>query len=86
MNCGRQHFWDTLDYKVKKTILVSSQDGKNDKEDNAQAHAELIQFLDNKSLLLVMREATDDGSGALMMLRHNYANKINLELSVFVLN
>lgn len=56
----------------KDTILVSSQDGKNDKEDNAQAYAELIQFLDNKSLLLVMREATDDGSGALTILRHNY--------------
>lgn len=42
---------------LKATILC-----KGDfEEKNAEAYAELIQFLDDKSLSLVMREAPDDG-------------------------
>lgn len=40
---------------------------------NAEAYAELIQFLDDKSLSLVMREAADDGRAALKILRDYYA-------------
>ncbi len=42
---------------------------------NAEAYAELIQFLDDKSLLLVMREAADDGREALRILRDYYQGK-----------
>lgn len=46
-----------------------------DKDKNAEAYAELIQFLDDKSLSLVMREAADDGRKALQILRDYYAGK-----------
>lgn len=39
---------------------------------NDEAYAELIQFLDDRSLSLVMREAADDGRGALKILRDYY--------------
>ncbi|XP_073671661.1 sialoadhesin-like [Paramisgurnus dabryanus] len=42
---------------------------------NAKAYAELIQFLDDKSLMLVMREAADDGRAAMKILREYYAGK-----------
>ena len=42
---------------------------------NAQAYAELVQVLDNKSLSLVMREAAGDGRKALKILRGHYAGK-----------
>ena len=61
---------------LKDTIL-NEPDDADDEEDgkNAEAYAELIQFLDDKSLLLVMREAADDGRGALKILREYYAGK-----------
>ena len=40
---------------------------------NEEAFAELIQFLDDKSLSLVMRDAVDDGRKALRILRQHYA-------------
>lgn len=40
-------------------------DGKK----NADAYAELIQFLDDKSLSLIMRDAPDNGRRALEILR-----------------
>lgn len=42
---------------------------------NDEAYAELIQFLDDRSLSLVMREAADDGRGALKILRDYYRGK-----------
>ena len=42
-------------------------------EKNAEAYAKLIQFLDDKSLSLVMRDAADDGRKALQILREHYA-------------
>ena len=47
----------------------------SDEDKNAIAYAELIQFLDDKSLSLVMREAADDGRKALRILRDYYAGK-----------
>lgn len=61
---------------LKETILNEPAD--EDEEDtvkNAEAYAELIQFLDDKSLSLVMREAADDGRAALEILREYYAGK-----------
>lgn len=47
---------------LKDTILSTTEP---DPEKNAECYAELIQFLDDKSLSLVMREAADDGRKAL---------------------
>ena len=58
--------------KLKDTILAANDDdvyqGKNE-----LAFAELIQFLDDKSLSLVMRDARDDDRKALQILRAHYA-------------
>lgn len=40
---------------------------------NEEIFAELIQFLDDKSLSLVMRDAQDDGRKAWKMLSEHYA-------------
>ena len=67
--------------KLKNTILNQPADGAEenalaeDAAKNAEAYAELIQFLDDKSLSLVMREAADDGRAALRILRDYYAGK-----------
>lgn len=67
--------------KLKDTILNRPADGAEenalaeDAAKNEEAYAELIQFLDDKSLSLVMREAADDGRGALRILRDYYAGK-----------
>lgn len=59
---------------LKDTILYEPEEGdQNDYEKNEEAYAELIQFLDDKSLSLVMREAPDDGRKALGILRTYYA-------------
>lgn len=41
-------------------------------DDKAMVFAELIQFIDDKSLSLIMREANDDGEKALKILREHY--------------
>lgn len=67
--------------KLKDIILTGPAEGADadalveDAAKNAEAYAELIQFLDNKSLSLVMREAADDGRGALKILRDYYAGR-----------
>ena len=58
--------------KLKDTILPPP-DTEVDGTKNAEAFAELIQFLDDKSLSLVMRDAKDDGKKALEILRQHYA-------------
>ncbi|XP_057680235.1 uncharacterized protein LOC130908627 [Corythoichthys intestinalis] len=42
---------------------------------NADAYAEMIQLLDDESLSLIMRDATNDGTKALKILREYYAGK-----------
>lgn len=65
---------------LKDTILTEptteeAEELLDDAGKNAEAYAELIQFLDDKSLSLVMREAADDGQGALQILRDYYQGK-----------
>ncbi len=61
---------------LKETILNEpSDEDEEDAAKNAEAYAELIQFLDDKSLSLVMWEAADDGRAALEILREYYAGK-----------
>ena len=45
--------------KLKDTIVGSESD-EIDADKNAESFAELIQFLDDKSLSLIMRDAIDD--------------------------
>ena len=59
--------------KLRDTILAADEDEIDD-DKNAEAFAELIQFLDDKSLSLVMRDAADDGRQALKILRSHYAS------------
>ena len=58
--------------KLKDTV-DAGEDVDIDEEKNAEAYAELIQFLDDKSLSLVMRDAADDGRKAQQILREHYA-------------
>ena len=53
--------------KVEDTI-VAPEDGEIDADKNAEAFAELIQFLDDKSLSLIMRDASKDGRKVLTIL------------------
>ena len=49
--------------------------GAVDGAKNAETYAELVQFLDDRSLSLVMRDAKDDGRAALKILRGHYLSK-----------
>lgn len=63
---------------LKNTVLGepnSQEERAADNKKNADAYAELIQVLDDKSLSLIMREAPDNGRKALKMLREYYAGK-----------
>lgn len=61
--------------KLKDTILLADNTGEPDDfySKNEEAFAELIQFLDDRSLSLIMRDAVDDGREALKILREHYA-------------
>ena len=60
--------------ELKKTILpATSSDEALDENKNEQAYSELIQFLDDVSLSLVIRGAKDNGRKALEILRTHYA-------------
>ncbi|XP_061746170.1 zinc finger protein 227-like [Nerophis ophidion] len=79
-------YWETkflayLHLLDLKSTILGEPPGKDDdsvEEDgnkNEEAYAVLIQLLDDKSLSLVMRDATDDGRKALQILRDHYAGK-----------
>ena len=67
--------------KLSKTILSSlpADAGPTQREEdavkNADAYAELIQLLDDKSLSLIIRDAANDGRKALAILREHYLSK-----------
>uniref|UniRef100_A0A1A8B2B7 Retrovirus-related Pol poly from transposon TNT 1-94 n=1 Tax=Nothobranchius furzeri TaxID=105023 RepID=A0A1A8B2B7_NOTFU len=79
----KYELWETkflghLRLQGLKDTILSTDEGEADSDDenkNAEAYAELIQFLDDKSLSLVMRDAADDGRAALLILRDHYAGK-----------
>ena len=56
-----------------KDVLLTEDLTQIDEDKNEEAFAELIQFLDETSLGLVIREARDDGRRALEILREHYA-------------
>jgi len=61
--------------KLKETILPPDGAPAPDAAKNEEAFAELIQFLEDRSLSLVMRDAVVDGRKALQILRDHYACK-----------
>jgi len=56
-----------------KDVLDTPADAEVDENKNAEVFAEVIQFLDDKSLSLVMRNAIDDGKRALEIMKQHYA-------------
>lgn len=74
MNCGKQYFLAYLHLLIlKSTVLMQDSTDTEDTEEDAikneEAYGELIQFLDDKSLALVVRDAADDGNE--MFLKQN---------------
>ena len=64
-------------------IVLSPTDQSDDVdfiEKNATVFAELIQFLDDKSLSLVIRDARDNGRKALTILKEHYLLKESRKL------
>jgi len=60
--------------KLKDTILPPKR-AEIDAAKNEKAFAELVQFLDDRSLSLIMQDAANDGKRALEILREHYAGK-----------
>ena len=53
-------------------VIVAPDSVDVDEKMNAEANAELIQFLDDRTLSLIMRDAADDGRKALKILRNHF--------------
>ena len=67
-------------------IILSPTDQSDDVdfiEKNAVIFTELIQYLDNKNLLLVLRNARDNGRKALTISREHYLSKGKLKVISF---
>lgn len=61
--------------RLKGLHLVFQENNTVDEDKNAEAFAELIQCIDDRSLSLIMRDAKDDGKNALKILREHYLPK-----------
>ncbi|XP_071959493.1 uncharacterized protein [Antedon mediterranea] len=63
--------------KLSKIIVPESEGGvaAPDEAKNSNAFAELVQYLDDRSLSLIMRDAKNDGRKALGILREHYLGK-----------
>ena len=61
--------------KLYNILIPSSSERELDEAKNADAFAELVQCLDDRSLALVIREAKDNGRKALTVLREHYQGK-----------
>ena len=68
-----------LELKDLKDVVTST-DETVDAAKNSKAFSELIQYLDDTSLGLIMREANGDGRQAMKMLKQHYAGKGNVRL------
>ena len=58
---------------LKETVLNPPVNNDSSREKDENAYAELIQFLDDRSLRLVMSEAADNGYRALQILLEHYS-------------
>ena len=61
--------------KLYDIFIPSPSEKELDAAKNADAFAELVQCLDDRSLSLIIREAKDDGRKALAVLREHYQGK-----------
>ena len=61
--------------KLYNVFVPSEEDTEASAAKKADAFAELVQCLDNRSLSLIIREARDDGPKALEVLRQHYQGK-----------
>ena len=61
--------------KLYNVFVPSEGDTEASAAKNADAFAELVQCLDDRSLSLIIREAKDDGRKALQVLRQHYQGK-----------
>ena len=68
-----------LELKDLKDVVTSTE-ATVDATKNSKAFSELIQYLDDTSLGLIMREANGDGRQAMKMLKQHYAGKGNVRL------
>ena len=73
----RYELWETKfmgHLRVQKLHGVMNQNGSEEgyAENNALIYAELVQLLDDKSLSLIMRDAKDNGKGAIKILRDHF--------------
>lgn len=67
----------TQNIGINKAILPKRDDVEDDEDfaaKNRLAYAELVQVLDERSLQLIMNDATDDGRAALKILRQHYVS------------
>ena len=73
-NDEKYDLWEIkfLSYLRIQKLLTVVEAADPNAEANARVFAELVQFLDDKSLQLIMRDAKDDGKGALRILREHY--------------
>ena len=70
-------FLYTQDKAFHKAILPKAPSVADDTdfdENNKTAYAELVQVLDERSLMLIMNDAPNDGRAALKILRQHYAS------------
>ena len=68
---GNKDTWVSEIKRVERNRADNAASAKK----NENAYAELIQFLDDRSLGLVMSEARDNGYEALKILREHYAGR-----------
>ena len=76
---NRYELWETKmlahlhTKKLKKVVLGEAPNNAVNEGKNEAAFSEIVQYLDDRSLALVMRDAKDDGKRALQILRTHYA-------------
>ena len=59
--------------RLQKLDKIIDQDGEVDGEKNKDVFSELVQYLDDKSLMLVVQDAKGDGRKAIDILREHYS-------------
>ena len=68
-----ERFMAYMRQKKYHTILDPAHRGPVDPNRNANVYSELVQFLDDRSLGLIMRDAKNDGKKSMEILRAHYA-------------
>ena len=68
-----ERFMAYMRQKKLHTVINANQDAVVDDNKNAEAYRELVQFLDDRSLGLIMRDAKNDGRKAMKILQSHYA-------------